>query len=464
MPLCRELLPGVAVLLLGLAGCASRAPHVQPLAGVEVPVQWAQPVPAGTRAAADWWLVFGDRALVELVEAGQRGNTGVAQARANLRQARALRVQAAAALAPTVTAGAGAQRRGEAAGGSRNAFEAALDAGWELDLFGATGHAVGARDARVRASAADLAHAQVSIAAEVALAYLDLRSAQVRAGVASENLGVQEETLQISRWWQQAGLADSLEVERGTSVVEQTRAQLPALQAAAAQSVHALAVLTGQPPASLLQRLSAAAPLPQPREGVAVAIPAQALRQRPDVLAAEEQLRAAAQDVGEADALRKPSVQLAASLAWSGVTLGSLGSVGAARSLLASVVQPVFDGGRLDAQLEARRAAFDVAREQYRARVLGALQEVEDALAALAADRERLASLRRALAAARNASLLASQRHASGLADFQAVLDTQRTLLSVQDGVALLEAGLAADHVRLYKAIGGGWRNAEKPS
>ncbi|HEY0824936.1 MAG TPA: TolC family protein, partial [Ramlibacter sp.] len=118
----------------------------------------------------------------------------------------------------------------------------------------------------------------------------------------------------------------------------------------------------------------------------------------------------------------------------------------------------LFDGGRLDAQLAARQAAFDAASENYRASVLAALQDVEDALVALAADRERLAALQRALDAARNASLLASQRHASGLIDFQTVLETQRTLLSVQDSVASLQAALAADHVRLYKALGGGWR------
>lgn len=451
----------VAAALLATGGCATRTPQVTPLAGVSAPARWAQPAPAGTRDAADWWQVFGDGTLVELVEAAQRGNPAIAQAQASLRQARALRAQAAASLAPSFTASAGAQRTRPAPGMSRNNFDAGFDAGWELDLFGATRHAVGAEDARVRASAAGVAHAHVSIAAEVALAYLDLRGAQSRAAVARENLAIQEETLQISRWRQQAGLASSLEVEQGTTAVEQTRAQLPALQAAAAQSAHALAVLTGQTPAALLERLAPAAPVPQPREAVTVAIPAQALRQRPDVLAAEEQLRAAAEDVGEADALRRPSVQLGASLSWSAVTLGALGGVGAARSLLASVVQPVFDGGRLDAQLAAREASFDAAREEYRSRVLVALQEVEDALAALAADRERLAALQRALAAARNASLLASQRHASGLVDFQTVLDTQRTLLSVQDSVVLLQAGLAADHVRLYKALGGGWRQPE---
>lgn len=443
--------------VLALAGCATPVPEVAPLAGVPVPAGWAQPVPAGLRTAAAWWSVFGDGTLVELVEAALRGNTGVAVAQANLRQARALRQQAAALLLPSLTASGSARRNRGGTGAGNQDFEVALDAGWELDLFGANRHGVASQQALVRASAATLASVQASVAAEVALAYLDLRNAQVRAAVARENLATQEETLQISRWRQQAGLANSLEVEQATGAVEQTRAQLPALRAAAAQAAHALSVLAGHPPAVLLQRLSAAAPLPQPREAVAVAIPAQALRQRPDVLAAEQQLRASAQDVAQADASRKPSVDLGASLAWSGLTLGSLGSVSAARTLLASIVQPLFDGGRLDAQLAARRAAFDAAREQYRASVLAALQDVEDALAALAADQERLASLQRALVAARNASLLATQRHASGLIDFQTVLETQRTLLSVQDSVASQQAALAADHVRLYKAVGGGW-------
>ncbi len=456
----RRLRVACTAALVALAGCASRPPPVAELAGVSPPAQWAQPVPAGTGALAEWWRGFGDPTLVELVTAAQQGNTDLARARANLRQARALRQQAAAALSPSLSA-AGSGQRSAAGSGGRNTFQAGLDAAWELDLFGATGHAVAAQEALVRVSAATLGATEVSIAAEVALAYLELRNAQVRTAVARENLASQEETLQISRWRQQAGLANSLEVEQALGAVEQTRAQLPALQAAAAQSAHALAVLVGQPPAALLQRLGSAAPLPQPQAALAVAIPAQALRQRPDVLAAEQQWRAAAADVAAADAQRRPSLNLSASLAWSGVTLGSLGSVAAARSLLASLAQPLFDGGRLDAQLAAREAAFDAAAAGYRAVVLTALQDVEGTLAALAADRERLASLQRALAAARNASLLATQRHASGLIDFQTVLETQRTLLSVQDSVATVEAALAADHVRLYKALGGGWRATE---
>jgi outer membrane protein, multidrug efflux system len=449
-----------------LAGCAVPAPPPA-IAPVSLPAQWTEPVPAGTRALAQWWHVFGDATLADLVEAALRSNTDIASAQANLRAARAARAEAAAGLWPTLTATVGAQRTlGAQRVAPGNLFDVQLDAAWEADVFGATRHGVAAQEALERSSAATLAAVQVSVAAEVALAYLDLRSAQERAAVARENLASQEETLQISRWRQQAGLATSVEVEQAVTAVEQTRAQVPTLRSAAATAAHALAVLAGDVPAAVAGRLAVPAHLPQPAGDLAVGIPAAALRQRPDILAAEQQLRAAAEQVAQADAQRLPAASIAASLAWSGTTLGAVGSAVAARSLLASVQQPLFDAGLRNARLAGRQAQFDAAQAGYRASVLKALQEVEDALAALDAARERTATLRRALEAARNAALLATQRHASGLIDFQVVLETQRTLLSVQDSLVAGQAELAADHVRLYKALGGGWRRAgeEEPA
>jgi multidrug efflux system outer membrane protein len=446
-----------AGLLLG--GCATTVPPIPAQAGVAVPMSWAQPVPAGSETLAAWWRVFDDPLLVELVEASQRANPSIAIARANVRQARANRAEAAASLWPSLSGSLGARHAGGGSAGTRTTVEFGVDAGWDADLSGANRHAVGAQDALVSAGTASLGAAQVAVAAEVALAYLDVRSAQVRAAVARENLASQQETLQISRWREQAGLANAIEVQQALGAAEQTRAALPLQEAAAAQAAHALAVLTGSTPAELLARVGAAPLLlPQARQAVAVAVPASALRQRPDVQAAEQRLRAAAEQVGAADAARRPGLQLAAALAWSGATLGAAASGGAARSLLASLAQPLFDAGRLNARLEGRQAEFDAAGESYRASVLAALQEAEDALAGLAAGRKRLAALQVALEAARLAALLATQRHASGLIDFQTVLETQRTLLTVQEGVVVAQAQLAAGHVRLYKALGGGWQ------
>jgi outer membrane protein TolC len=204
--------------------------------------------------------------------------------------------------------------------------------------------------------------------------------------------------------------------------------------------------------------LAAARPVPQPPDDLALAIPAETLRQRPDVRAAEHQVVAAAARVDQADAARLPSFRLSGSLGLAALTLGSLTSGSSVVSaLLAGVTMPVFDGGAAVAQVRAQEAALEQAQAAYETIVLTALKDVEDALAALRGDRERLLHLRNAAEAAGNAALLARHRFSSGLVDFQVVLDTQRTQLNTQDGVASASADLSADHVRLYKALGGGW-------
>jgi NodT family efflux transporter outer membrane factor (OMF) lipoprotein len=443
--------------ILITSGCASYIPAAPADAGIEIPAGWSQPSSAGTQSLAQWWQGFGDALLVELVDAAQRANTDLKIAQANLREARALRDAAAAGLWPTLSASASARRSGGGGASTGNLLDAGFDAAWEPDIFGAARHGVGVTEATAQARALSLAGTEVSVAAEVATSYLQLRGSQARAAFARDNLATQEQTLQIAQWREQAGLGSSLETSQARSAVEQTRAQLPVLRASIAQTGHALAVLTGRPPATLDARLAADAPLPQAPRGLALAIPAATLRQRPDVLAAEWLMRAAGERVGQADAQRKPAVQLRASLAWSSATLGSLGSIDAARSLVASIGQTLFDRGRLNAQLSAQEAAFDAAQQSYRAQVLTALQEVEDALSALAASRDRVTALDAALLSTRDAVLLANNRYTSGLIDFQTVLDTQRTLLNVQDSLASAQTELATNHVRLYRALGGGW-------
>lgn len=426
---------------------------------MEVPTGWSQAA-AGQRPLALWWQGFGDALLVELVDAALRANTDLGIAQANLREARALRDAAAAGLWPTLSASASARRSGGGGAQSGNLFDAGFDAAWEPDVFGAAGHGLRATEATAQARGLTLGATEVSLAAEVATGYLQLRGSQARAAFARESLATQEQTLQIAQWREQAGLGSSLETSQARSAVEQTRAQLPVLRASIAQTAHALAVLTGRPPTALDARLADAAPLPQAPQGLALAIPAATLRQRPDVIAAEWQMRAAAERVAQADAQRMPAVQLRASLAWSAATLGSLGSIEAARSAVASIGQTLFDRGRLNAQLAAQQAAFDAAQQTYRAQVLTALKDVEDALAALGASRDRVAALDAALLSTRDAVLLANNRYTSGLIDFQTVLDTQRTLLNVQDSLASAHTELATNHVRLYKALGGGWSPA----
>ena len=459
------------VLLLALCACATVAP-TQPSpatrAAVDVPLAWsaadtAAQASAGAQSLAQWWLRFDDPLLAQLVEQALQANTNVASAQAALRQARALRDVAAAGLAPVLGSSASAQHSTSGGLGSNatssNSFRAGLDASWEPDIFGANRSALNASEAAARASAATLGDVQVSMAAEVALSYIALRNAQARLAIADANLASQLETLQITQWRLQAGLVTSLEAEQARGAAEQTRAQLAALQTSVAQNRHALAVLVGQPPAALERELAAPGPVPQAAQGLALSLPAETLRQRPDVRAAELQVSAAWSRVAGADAARYPSFKLGGSIGLNAATLGALTNAASVVSaLLASVSFPIFDGGAANAQVRAQQAAWDQARVAYQATVLTALKDVEDALVALRGDRERVLRLTNAADAAGNAALLARQRFSSGLVDFQTVLETQRTQLSTQDGLASAGADISADHVRLYKALGGGWQ------
>lgn len=453
-------LAGVLMLAFAVQGCESLGSHHGAVEAADVPAGWsiAEGVAAnGPSPLVQWWTRFGDVELTALVDQALRANTSVAGAQAALRQAVALRDVSAAGLLPVIAGSASAQHS-TGRNGAGNNVQAGLDANWEVDVFGANRSALRAAEATARASAATLGDVRVSIAAEVALEYIALRSAQARLEIARANLVSQQETLQLTQWRLQAGLVTSLEAEQARAATEQTSAQVPALQTGIEQSSHALAVLTGRPPAALSSELAPLGAVPQAADDLALRIPAETLRQRPDVRAAEDQVAAAVARADQADAARWPTFQLGGSVGLSAMTLGSLASRASVISaLFASVSVPVFDGGAARAQVRAQEAALDQAQATYRSAILTALKDVEDALVALRGDRERLAHLEQAAEAASNAALLARQRYGSGLVDFQIVLETQRTQLSTQDGVASARADVSADHVRLYKALGGGW-------
>ncbi len=449
-------------LLLGLCACTSVAPRDASHKSFDVPVAWSVAnvsQTTSTNSLTQWWSRFNDPLLTSLVAQALQSGTSVKSAQAALQQARALRDVSEASLWPSINASASAGRSKVGHNPSVNSFATGLDASWELDIFGAKRGALSASEAAARASAASLGDVQVSIAAEVALDYIALRSVQARLTIANDNLISQQETLQITRWRLQAGLVSSLELEQARAAAEQTRALLPTLQTSIDQGIHALSVLTGQPPTTLLTLLTTATPIPQANDDLALSIPAETLRQRPDVRSAEYQVTAAQARLAQADAARLPNFSLSGSFGLKAATLGSLtSSDSVVSSMLAGILMPVFDGGALRAQVRAQQAALEQAHLAYQATVLTALTNVEDALVALRGDRERLLSLQQAAEAASNAALMAHQRYASGLVDFQTVLDTQRSQLTTQDSVALASGNVSTDHVRLYKALGGGWR------
>ena len=447
-------------LAAALAGCAGTMPQDARLPDTPVPAAWSTgTTTAPATSLAQWWQRLGDAQLTALVEQALAANTSVRTAQAALQQARAQVDVQAAGLAPQVGASASIQRSRSGNSGTGNSFQLGFDASWEPDVFGRVRAGVDASEADARAAEASLADVQVSLAAEVAVNYIELRSLQQRLAIAKSNLASQGETLQITQWRLQAGLTTSLVAEQARAASEQTAAQIPALEASLTQSRHSLAVLTGQAPAALDAQLAASAAVPQAPEGLALAIPAETLRQRADVRAAEQRIRAALARVSQAEAARYPDFGISGSVGLRALTLGALsGGSAVAASLLGSVSVPLLDGGANRAQVRAQEASLEQARIAYQAAVLAALKDVEDALVSLRGNRERLVRLTAAADAAGNAALLAQQRYRSGLIDFQAVLETQRTLLSTQDGVATTVASVSADHVRLSKALGGGWQ------
>ena len=457
----------LATLVAALSGCAALISAEPGLPSTPVPATWstlsgaALPGQAPT-VLAQWWQRFNDPQLTMLVTQALQANTDVRSAQATLQQARALRDVKAAGLLPNVGASASAQRSKSGGNDASNSFATGFDASWEPDIFGGNRSGLNATEADTQAAVANLANIEVSMAAEVAVTYIELRGLQGRLAIARSNLASQTETLQITGWRGQAGLVSSLDVEQAIASSEQTRAQIPTLETSLAQSLNSLAVLTGQAPGALQASLGPAAPVPQASADLALAIPAETLRQRPDVQAAERRISAALSRVAQADAARYPSFNLGGSLGLRALTLGALtNGASVARSLLASVSVPLFDGGAARAQVRAQEAALEGARINYQATVLTALKDVEDALVSLQGNRERLVRLQAASQAAANAELMARQRYNSGLIDFRTVLDAQRTLLSTQDSVESTRASVSADLVRLYKALGGGWTPAD---
>lgn len=458
-----------ALVALALAGCATTQRPEAAVPAMAVPATWSPNHLVFTPAAdpqslARWWQGLGDAQLSALVEQALQANPSLASTQSALRQARAQRDVTAAGLAPSVD-GSGSAQRSRSGNSTGNSFSTGLDASWELDVFGRLASGVAASDADVRTAQATLEGARVSLAAEVALSYIELRNLQQRLAIARSNLASQQETLQITDWRMQAGLTTSLATEQARAQAAQTAAQVPALEASLAQTRHALAVLTGQNPAALDAQLAAVVRVPQAPDALALQIPAETLRQRPDVIAAEARIAAALARVSQADAARYPSFRLGGSLGLRALTIGALtqGS-SVVSSLLGSISVPLLDGGAARAQVRVQEAGLEQARLNYASTVLTALQEVEDALSALQGDGARIEQLRVAAEAAANAALLAQQRYNSGLIDFQTVLETQRTQLAAQDSLANAQATLTSDHVRLYKALGGGWTPAAAES
>jgi len=424
---------------------------------------------SGQTNVGQWWQGFDDPLLSKLIDQALANNLDLRSAETSLRQARARRVVATAGLFPSLnTAGSVRGSQVSLPGGgiqTRENYATSLDAGWELDIFGGVRRSVEAAEADIQAYQARVYGAQATLAAEVAISYVQLRTLQERLRINRDNLAHQQETLQLTQWRVQAGLADSLAAAQAQAQVEQTRAQIPALETSLAETKHSLDILLAQQPGTLHQKLAVPASLPSLPQDIAVSIPADTLRQRPDLMAAERVLAAETARVGVAEAARYPTFKLSGSIGLDALTFGGLSQSGAlGSSLLAGITAPLFQGGRLKAQVDIQDAQREQALINYEQTLLTALEEVENALVALSNSAERIQALDQATQAAHLAATLAQQRYESGMVDFQSVLDTQRSLLSAQDSLANASADNVLSLIRLYKALGGGWSQVSDPN
>jgi NodT family efflux transporter outer membrane factor (OMF) lipoprotein len=407
-----------------------------------------------------WWQRLG-RSLADSVDRAALAVIWICVRHARLREARARRALAEANLSPTLTGSANASRsRSSAESGSGRTLElydAGFDAAWEPDVFGGQRRALEAAQADLERSVAGLHDTQVSLTAELALNYVDVRAFQTRLAIARSNLASQTETLQLTEWRTQAGLATALDTEQARTAVEQTRALIPALETGLTQAGHRIAILLGQAPTAVQARLRAPAAIPAARESVAIGIPADTLRRRPDVRAAERQLAAETARIGQASAARYPDFTLRGSIGLEALSLGALGSSDALfRSLLAGVSGVLFDGGRIERQIEIQEAVRDQARVSYEAVVLTALQDVENALTSLANSSRRQAALSARRRDRTQCRAIRTHRYAGGVIDFRRCSIPSVRCSSLKRA-SRVRAPIAQPAIRLYKALGGGW-------
>jgi NodT family efflux transporter outer membrane factor (OMF) lipoprotein len=456
-----------ALAALVLAGCAVGPDYEKP--DIPEPARWSRELRGGLNAArpepeelANWWMTLRDADLSDLMERAVAGNPDLKRALARIREARARRGIAQAGFFPAIDAtGSATVSRGSediGTGERREFYAVGFDASWEIDIFGGVRRSVEAAQRDLEASQADYEDVLVSLLSEVALNYVEARTLQAQLQVAEENLQTQLETLQLTEWRFEAGLVSALDVEQARSNVENTRASLPRLRTGIEEAKNRLALLIGGFPGAVEKQFSQRKAIPETPLEVAVGVPAETLRRRPDIRRAERQLAAQTARVGVATADLYPRLFLPGSIGLEALATHHLfASSSRAWSLVSSVTWPVFRGGSIRQNIEAQNALQEQALQQYEATILAALEEVENALVAYAEEQERRQALAEATASARRAAELARDQYASGLIDFQSVLDSERSLLSAQDQFAQSQGQVTLNLISLYKSLGGGW-------
>lgn len=468
----------VLLLSLVLMACASapgyRAPEIQ------VPAEFRETrdtaleisvtdtvVPTPSLAGTGFWPDVGDTTLTRLLNEAAKANLDVRAAEARVRAARSARTQVALDFAPTVTF-VGGYTRQRIAGASfpigggtfpdQDIWDGGFDASWELDLFGRVRRNVQAQNAFVAVTREDLRDAQVSLTAELARSYFDLRGAQEQLMVAQRNAQNQRRTLEVTRQRLEAGRGTAFDTDRALAQLSFTLASVPVLESRVREAQYQIGVLVGRPPAAVATELDSIGGLPALPPAVSVASPDSVVRRRPDVAAAERQLAVERALVGAAKADYLPRVTLGGSAGYTSDAFDALGDRGTFRYAVGPIISwPALNLGRVKARVDESRAREAEAQALYNQVVLRALQEVETSLVRYRTARARVERINDAALASERAADLARLRFSGGVADFLQVLDAERTQLEAQDQLAQSRTEAATAYAALYKALGGNW-------
>jgi len=422
--------------------------------------------PVAPEQLAQWWTILNDPVLTDLITCAVQNNLDMKLALERIRQYRLLKGIEEADRLPTVNASGGASWTGtsneDGTGTTTKSYSAGLDASWEIDLFGRIQRAIEAADATLSAKQEALRDALVSLVADLADSYINVRTAQIRLNVVRQSIDSQTESFQLTQCQNQAGLTDELDVHQARYSLENAKAQIPALESTLSDAMNRVAVLSGLAPGTLNEKLASPRPLPALPATIAVGLPADALRRRPDIREAEYELVTQTAQVGVATADLYPKLTLSGSIGVDALTPAALidntlDPSHWARSLAASLSQTLFDAGSLRKNIEVQNSLQKQALIQYETAILSALEEVENSLVAYAKEQIRLEHLTIAAQQALIAEDLAKKKYESGLIDFTTVLTSQQTVLSYESDLATSQGSCVSNLITLYKVLGGGW-------
>ena len=450
-----------AASLLALAACSTANVDVaQPT--VEIPGQWqvSDPAPISTDLT-QYWTMLDDPLLTSFVEQAIVENRDLAVSAARLDQARASLVQARAGFLPSASVSGGANRDVGDLARDGVQFNLGADASWELDLFGQISGNVLASRGDLAAQGYSLADLQRLIVGQVAIATINARATAEQLAIAQSTLGFQNDNFQIAGWRNEAGLVSSLDVEQARTQRAQTAASIPQLESRLVATANSISTLIGEPPGRVLALLvEETASVPVPPEVDGFEAPAEVLRRRPDVRAAEAGLVASTARIGVVRAQLLPLVRLTGSIGTGQANASNLFEI-VTGGLFAGVSQLLFDGGRTAAQVDSAEAGARASLAQWEQTILNALEDVESSAVDRRTATERVVLTEDVLDAANTTAILARSQYEAGLVDFQILLTAENQLLSARNQLVTAQAERAGAFVRLTQALGGGWTDTE---